>query len=199
MGYLLLLDKLDEIQEDNRTNASILLENAKSEGFLTSVDIVSEHSDRFRKIVLPSLPYIDILFLNEYEASKLSGIHLEAENINLTDVHNAVEYLIENGVRKWVILHFPGGCVAGNRHGDFVLQGSVDIPAEKIVGATGAGDAFAAGTLYGIHEGWIITDCLKSGVACAAMSLTKASCSEGVKSMEESLSISSEYGYRNLI
>lgn len=199
LGYLLLLDKLDEVHEDNRTNASILLEDAKKEGFLTSVDIVSEHSDRFKKIVLPSLPYIDILFLNEYEASKLSGIHLDAENINLTDVQKAVEYLLEYGVRKWVILHFPGGCVAGNRYGDFVLQGSVDMPAKKIVGATGAGDAFAAGTLYGIHEGWIITECLKSGVACAAMSLTKASCSEGIISMEESLRISSEYGYRNLI
>jgi len=198
LGYLLLLDKLDEVRESQRTNASILLENAQKEGFLTSVDIVSEHSNRFKKIVLPSLPYIDILFLNEYEAGKLSGIHLYAENINLTDVKKAVDLLLEYGVKRWVILHFPGGCVAGNRSGDFVFQGSVDIPSEDIIGTTGAGDAFAAGTLYGIHEGWIITECLKSGVSCAAMSLTKASCSEGVISMEESLRISSEYGYRNL-
>jgi sugar/nucleoside kinase (ribokinase family) len=199
LGYLLLLDKMDEIQDNNRTKASILLENAQKEGFLTSVDIVSEHSDRFRKIVLPSLPFIDILFLNEYEASKLSGIDLDAAHINLMDVQKAIDKLLQYGVRKWVILHFPDGCVAGNLSGDFVIQGSVDIPAEKIVGATGAGDAFAAGTLYGFHEGWIITECLQAGVSCAAMSLTKASCSDGIMSMEESLRISSEYGYRNLI
>jgi sugar/nucleoside kinase (ribokinase family) len=198
LGYLLLLDKLDEVEENNRTNASILLENAQKEGFLTSVDIVSEHSDRFKRITLPSLPYIDILFLNEYEASKLSDIVIDTGNINLSNVKKAIEQLLEYGVKKWVILHFPEGCVAGNRSGEFIIQGSVNMPADKIVGTTGAGDAFAAGTLYGIHEGWSIKDCLKAGVACAAMSLTDASCSEGVRTIDESLRVASSFGFRNL-
>jgi len=199
LGYLLLLDKLDEVKENNRTNASILLENAQKEGFLTSVDLVSEHSDRFKKIILPSLPYIDILFLNEYEASKLSGVEIETEKLNLSHVKKAIEQLLKYGVKEWVILHFPDGCVAGNSSGDFIIQGSVNIPADKIVGATGAGDAFAAGTLFGIHEGWAMQDCLKSGVSCAAMSLTEASCSDGVKSIDESLHIGTVHGYRKLI
>jgi sugar/nucleoside kinase (ribokinase family) len=198
LGYLLLLDKLDEIQENNKTNASLLLEKAQQEGFLTSVDLVSEQRDRFKKVIIPSLPYIDILFLNEYEAGKLSGINIDTENLDLSKVKEAVEKLIHYGVNKWVILHFPQGCVAGNRSGDFIMQGSVKMPGNKIVGATGAGDAFAAGTLFGIHEGWDMKECLKSGVSCAAMSLTKASCSDGIKAVDESLSIGSEYGYRNL-
>jgi len=198
LGYLLLLDKLDKIQKNNKTNASLVLEKAQQEGFMTSVDLVSESRDRFKKIVLPSLPYIDILFLNEYEASKLSGININTENLDLSKVKVAVEQLIGYGVKKWVILHFPQGCVAGNSSGDFIIQGSVKMPSKTIVGATGAGDAFAAGTLFGIHEGWDMKACLRSGVSCAAMSLTKASCSDGVKPVDKSLHIGSEYGYRNL-
>src|SRR5690606_23118010 len=67
LGYLLLLDRLDEIQDDGRTNAALVLERAKQEGFLTSVDLVSEDSDRFATLIPCALPYVDYLFLNEYE------------------------------------------------------------------------------------------------------------------------------------
>ena len=76
LGYLLLLDKLDEIQSNGRTQASEILEEAKQQGFITTVDLVSENSDRFTNIVPCALPYVDYLFLNEFEASRLAGIDL---------------------------------------------------------------------------------------------------------------------------
>ncbi len=36
-------------------------------------------------------------------------------------------------------------------------------PAEKLVNPTGAGDAFRAGFLYGLHAGWSLTDALRLG------------------------------------
>lgn len=198
LGYLLLLDKLDGIVENNRTGASLLLRQAREEGFLTSVDLVSEKSERFKEIILPSLPHTDILFCNEYEAGKLCGLLLDDVEPDIGKMERAIEKLLEYGINQWVIMHFPTGCVAGSPQGDFIIQGSVNMPTEHIVGTTGAGDAFAAGTLYGIHEGWSMQDCLRSGVCCAASSLTHASCSDGIISMKESILSGSRLGYRIL-
>jgi len=198
LGYLLLLDSLDVVHRNNRTNASFLLEEAKSMGFLTSVDLVSEHSDRFKKIILPSLPFADILFCNEYEAGKLTDIRIDPDKPDLSRAREAIDQLLGQGVREWVIMHFPSGCMAGSKSGEFLVQGSVNVPARTVVGTTGAGDAFAAGTLFGIHEGWSMQECLKSGVCCAAMSLTEASCSDGIGPMEQSLNTGSDYGFRIL-
>ena len=40
--------------------------------------------------------------------------------------------------------------------GRALALGSVAVPQSAIVGANGAGDAFAAGMLYGLHEQWPI-------------------------------------------
>jgi sugar/nucleoside kinase (ribokinase family) len=198
LGYLLLLDSLDELKRNGRTNASVLLEEARALGYKTTVDLVSENSDRFKSIIIPSLPYIDVLFCNEYEAGKLTEIDFDTENPDLDKVNEIITRLLSMGIKEWVILHFPTGCVAGNVHGDLVIQGSVKIPEDSIVGATGAGDAFAAGTLYGYHENWSMDKCLELGVSSAAMSLTQAGCSDGIGTKAECLEMGMKYGYRKL-
>ncbi len=42
------------------------------------------------------------------------------------------------------------------------------VPAGALKGANGAGDAFAAGFLYGVHEGWAYGRCLELAHASAA-------------------------------
>jgi sugar/nucleoside kinase (ribokinase family) len=60
MGYLLLLDALDEPDKQLGTKGAALLAAAQNAGFKTSVDVVSEDSDRFSKVVIPALKYVDI-------------------------------------------------------------------------------------------------------------------------------------------
>ena len=198
LGYLLLLDSLDEIKNNGLTNASLLLEEARALGFKTTVDLVSENSDRFKRIIIPSLPFIDVLFCNEYEAAKLTDIEINTEDPNPEKVKELITRLLSMGVKEWVILHFPAGCVAGNVQGELVYQGSVNLPEDLIIGTTGAGDAFAAGTLYGYHEKWPMDKCLELGVSNAAMSLTRAGCSDGIIPMEKTLQLSAQYGFRIL-
>ncbi|PPL03896.1 carbohydrate kinase family protein [Parapedobacter indicus] len=199
LGYLLLLDRLDEIQKNERTRASLVLEKAKREGFLTSVDLVSEDSDRFTTIIPCALPYVDYLFLNEYEASRLSGIDL----MEITDTvemgnrcKNVFEVIFQMGVNEWVIIHHPDGVWASHRDGRQLFQPSLQLPQEKVVGANGAGDALAAGVLLGLHEGWNMDVCLDLGVCAAAASLSHATCSDGILSQTDCLALSELYGYR---
>src|ERR1700721_2828964 len=57
LGYLLLLDKLDQPSAVFGTRAAELLDSASKLGFITSADVVSEESERFARVVLPSLPF----------------------------------------------------------------------------------------------------------------------------------------------
>jgi len=198
LGYLLLLDKLDKIGPDGSTGASRVFKKAKEYGFITSVDIVSEASVRFKEIIPPSLPYIDFLFVNEFEATMLTGIGTSDDNgeLSIEKCYQAAEALINKGVQRWAILHFPQGVLAVNRNKKRIFQPSVKLSAGNIIGAVGAGDAFAAGVLTGVHENWSMEKSLELGVCTAASSLFAATPSDSVISYKECLAIAKRYGYR---
>ncbi|MBI3878587.1 MAG: carbohydrate kinase family protein, partial [Verrucomicrobia bacterium] len=59
LGYLLLLDSLDQSDENFGTKAAALLAKAQAAGMKTSVDVVSENSNRFARIVTPALKHVD--------------------------------------------------------------------------------------------------------------------------------------------
>lgn len=196
LGYLLLLDKLDELDANGRTGASYVFQEALELGFKTSADVVSENSNRFSTVVPPSLPYINYLFVNEYEAERITGITIGKNlNIDLEKAEDAAIRLLEMGVRDWVILHFSMGALAVNKKIGSVYQPSLKVPENLIVGAAGAGDAFASGTLIGLHEEWNMQDALKLGVSAAASSLFAAGCSDGVKPWPEALALSEKFGF----
>lgn len=200
LGYLLLLDKLDIIEADGTTRGSKVLKNAKAQGLITSVDIVSERSDRFKEVIPPSLPYIDYLFVNEYEAGKITGVDTTIDgNIILKRCYEAAHRIIEMGVKQWVILHFPTGVIAVSNDGQTHYQPSINMPAEKIAGASGAGDAFAAGVLAGVHNDMDITECLNLGVCAAASSLFEPTSSDGILPSEECLKLAQLFGYREAV
>ena len=63
-GYLLLLDGMDAPDPDYGTKAARLLASVQAAGIKTSIDIVSEQSDRFARIVRPALRYCDYCIVN---------------------------------------------------------------------------------------------------------------------------------------
>jgi len=198
LGYLLLLDKLDLVETDGETRAAKVLKSAKENGLITSADIVSEKSDRFKEVIPSSLKYIDYLFVNEFEAGMISGIKTvdDKGQILPDNCYEAAAELIRMGVNKWVILHFPTGVIAVDHEGRTLFQASIDLPEDKIEGAVGAGDAFAAGVLIGVHHNKEMNTCLELGVCAAASSLFAATSSDGITSSEECLLLKQLYGFR---
>lgn len=192
VGHLLLLDALDEIGPDGESAASKLFARARSEGIKTSADLVSESSERFLPVVAPSLPHLDYLFLNEFEAEQLTGVQTSP---SLESLAHSAKALIQRGVREMVFVHSPEGVVAGNSEGWEYRQASVRLPPEKIAGAVGAGDALAAGILLGLHERWDIEATLRLGVCAAASSLLHPTSSEGVLPWRECLDLGVTFGF----
>ena len=199
LGYLLLLNRLDLPDPVYGTVAAAVLHQAQQAGFRTSVDLVSEDSDRFAKIALPALRYCDYCILNEFEAERTTGITIVREGkIDLAAAQKAAHKLLVAGAREWVVIHFPGGAIAIGARGEELVQPSIDIPQQRIAGTLGAGDAFAAGMLLGLHEAVPMSVALSYGVCVAAASLTHPTSSDGVKPLLECLRLAEDFGYRQL-
>jgi len=197
LGYLLLLDALDEPDAKFGTKAARLLASAQAAGIKTSVDVVSEDSDRFPNIVNPALKHVDYCILNEIEAGKTTGFKVRNADGGLDTValRHAAGALLQQGVRELVVIHFSEGAFARTRKGEDYWQPSLKLPQNYIVGTAGAGDAFCAGVLLGLHEGWELPRCLLTGVSIAAASLSDATCTSGVKSLGSSLALAKKYGF----
>lgn len=198
LAYLLLLDALDKPDAKFGTRAARLLAAAQEAGLKTSVDVVSENSDRFSEIVLPALKYLDYCILNEFEAGKTTGFKTRTPEGKLDTValRHAAGALLQQGVRELVVIHFPEGAFARTRRGEDVWQPALRLPPKYIAGTAGAGDAFCAGVLLGLHEGWELQRCLLTGVCIAAASLSDPTCTAGVKSLSSSLALAKRFGFQ---
>jgi sugar/nucleoside kinase (ribokinase family) len=198
LGYLLLLDMLDEPDAKFGTKAARLLATAQAAGVKTSVDVVSEDSDRFARIVNPALKHVDYCILNEIEAGKTTGFRVrqpEDGRLDLVALRHAAGTLLQQGVRELVVIHFPEGAFARTRKGEDIWQSSLKLPPNYIGGTAGAGDAFCAGVLFGLHEGWDLRRCLLTGICIATASLSDATCTSGVKSLNSSLALARKFGF----
>jgi sugar/nucleoside kinase (ribokinase family) len=199
LGYLMLLDEMDRLTPDGRSVAGRVLESARRAGLLTSVDIVSTEHPYFSEIAHAAMPHTDYLIINEIEAGKIVGHELRRYgNLDIQATAEAARALIARGVKKQVVIHFAEGALSADADGCVCRQGSLELPEGFIIGATGAGDAFAAGYLHAVHEGWSVESSLELAICTAAACLREATPSGGLRPVEQCLSYLSEMSVRSL-
>ncbi|MGY9079202.1 MAG: PfkB family carbohydrate kinase, partial [Candidatus Nanopelagicales bacterium] len=150
--------------------------------------------------VLPCLPHLSSLIINESEAGALLDVSAKVEgadkDINWNLLEGMAQGLISRGVSRLAVIHTPAGVVAADSTGKTWRQGSVKVPETQIRGTTGAGDAFAAGVVYGLHEDWGVQDCIRLGVAAAAQNVQSHLTAVGVKRFADTLAEAETFGYR---
>jgi sugar/nucleoside kinase (ribokinase family) len=78
------------------------------------------------------------------------------------------------------------------------MQGSVQVPQRAIASTVGAGDAFAAGVLHGLHEGFGIGQILRDGVAVAAACLRGTGGSDAILPLAQCRELALAHGFRTL-
>jgi sugar/nucleoside kinase (ribokinase family) len=190
-GYLLLLDKMDA---DDGAGVARVLAKAKASGLTTSIDLVSEDSDRFSRVVTPALEFCDLAFMNEFEASRLTGVALVEAGVFRADrVCQARRALDFQGT---LVLHWEDGAASCDASGVATWQGSVNLPASEIASVVGSGDAFAAGYLLAHLLGRNVKDCLRLGVCAAAACVRGYTCTDAMISQAECLSLGEHHGFR---
>jgi 5-dehydro-2-deoxygluconokinase len=81
-----------------------------------------------------------------------------------------------------VIKHGKDGSIAYTEDG-LSHKGSI-FPA-KVIKTFGAGDSYAAGFLYGLMQGWEISDCMAFGGAAASIVISSHSCSDAMPTVDQ--------------
>ena len=178
VGYITLLGKLDKFSGKNTRLSKILIE-AKKKDIITVLDLVSNNDPTFQKVVLSALPNTDYLLLNEIEAELLfkRPIINSKKKLNKKLITNLSKKLFLKGINKALIIHHAKESLYLSRD-EIIHTNSQTINKRKIINSVGAGDAFCAAFIYGIHESWDTKKTLKKAHA-AGGAMMKVDSSSG--------------------
>ncbi|NCB92068.1 MAG: carbohydrate kinase family protein [Clostridia bacterium] len=148
-----------------------VLKKIKSETEATvSFDVGWDSTGEWKKEIKELFPYIDVLFMNETEA-----IHYGHQDNAVKAAHD-----FSKTCGMAVIKMGKAGSLAV-KDGEEYMQASYTV---KAVDTTGAGDSFNAGFVYGFLSKKSIEECLKTGNACGALSVTALGGNTGFPTIE---------------
>ena len=200
IGYILLLNALDEPDDECGSKMARLLRSAQAHGLKTSIDVVSEASDRFTRLVPPAMRYTDYCIINEHEAQQTTGIPLRDDDGRLlcANMPGALRAMKAMGVSTWAVIHCPEDAFGLDEADALVVRGSLNLPKGAIVDSVGAGDAFCAGVLLGAEKGYALADAIDLGSAAAAASLSAPGATQGLRTEAEVMKLFDKYGRREL-
>ena len=147
---------------------------AREGGTRIVLDVVvpSGRTDLSLDAVQGLLPLVDFFLPNEDEARALTGE---------TDPRRQAERLLEAGARAVVVKRGERGAYVCGGGEAFALP----APPVNAVEPAGAGDAFAAGLIVGILEGWELEQSVRFASVIGGSACTALGCYAGVFSREE--------------
>lgn len=199
LGLLGLHRQLDNSRDGEDNGWVSVLKQAKQAGLQTNIELVSIDAGNIRELCLPCLPWLDTLIVNDYEIGALADITTirstgrSGENGDgggeavPEQCVRAAKKVLSLGNMEHVVVHYPAGAVCVSSGGEVTEMVSVTVDRETIASTVGAGDAFAAGMLYGLHEHWSVEKSLQLAHAVAAASLRSPTTVGSVESVESCL------------
>jgi sugar/nucleoside kinase (ribokinase family) len=157
-----------------RTGAETLA-RANSVGWTTSLDTGHDTRGEWMGVLEPCLENIGLLFANEAEALKISG---------LADVRAAARLFVASGVKTVVIKRGSNGCAVFGEGGTEIWAAGFPV---QSIDTTGAGDCFTGGFLAGFYKGGTLQEAAQLGNACGALSASRTGSVSGLKNYQETL------------
>jgi sugar/nucleoside kinase (ribokinase family) len=170
---------------------------ARQAGLITNLELPSIEGERLAALARPCLPYLDLLVVNDTEIGGIADVKTIKDGV--TDIQacmSGAKAVLTQGAMQVVVVHFPAGAIAVTRDGTTFKHPSVRVPPNAVAGANGAGDAFAAGFLYAMHEEWGLERAIALAHAAAAASLRAMSTSGAVETWAACLALADQWGWR---
>ncbi len=134
---------------------AMLCEGARLQQYLLAIDGVSPAK---AKRLPKGLGNVGVLFTNAAQVTELT---------RQSSGRKGVERMLKRGIRNMVATMGQHGLILAEDEKITVM----DAPDVPIVSVSGAGDAVAAGTLFGLSRGQLLVDSVMCGVALAALVL----------------------------
>jgi len=169
VGGALLMEALD-----GEPTAALLAE-AQARGVLTSLDTAFDPTGRWSR-ALPCLPHLDLMTPSLAEARGISGER---------DPAAVAAWLRRRGVGRVALKMGADGCWASGEGFEGPIPG---LPVRSLDG-TGAGDAFAAGLLFGTLAGWPFERAARFANAVGALATTAVGAVAGLLGADETLAL----------
>ena len=192
-------ERMDAPWGDDHNGWVTTLKKARATGLMCNIELASIAQERIAPLVRPCLPHLDLLIVNDAEIGGIAGVDTARDGT--TDVaacQRATRIVLDAGAMRFVVVHFPTGAVVAGRD-NTATRPSVRVPQDQVKGANGAGDAFAAGFLYAVHQDWPVADALALAHATAAASLRSISTVGAVASWSQCLELADRWGWREPI
>lgn len=168
VGGFLVQPKLDQ------TALARLFKFSKERGLLTFLDVIVPAGKKYdvAGTVAEALPYTDVFLPNDDEAALLTGKDDPLEQARI---------FLEHGCGVAVITMGEKGAVVRTK------RETLRAPAFKVevVDPSGAGDAFDAGFIWGMLQGWEMRRTLEFAAALGASACLKLGCTPGVFTLPE--------------
>jgi 5-dehydro-2-deoxygluconokinase len=194
-------------REPARSATFLACERARAAGRTVYLDLDFRadqwHDARAYGVVVRSLlPLVDVAFgtVEEVNAAMLQRV----EDVEIT--HQQISAPIVRGdvdanVRAMLAVPAGPGAVVVKRGRDgariHLRNGeTLDAPGYpvEVVNVLGAGDAFAAGFIYGRSQGWDWVRSARLGNACGAIVVTRHGCANFMATLEEALALADAHG-----
>lgn len=201
IGYILLLDSLDKEDSEYGTVMARLLHKIQERGIKTSVDVVSDSTADYKAKILPALKYCNYAIMNEIESTMLTNLAPANEDgsPNTENIRKTMEFMASCGVKDKIIIHCKkAGFCYDVPSGRFSMVGSLNIPSDEIKGSVGAGDAFCAGSLYGIYNNYDDVRLLEFASSAAAANLFAENSIDGMLEKEKIEKLAAKYGRKEI-
>lgn len=160
--------------------AARILRAARAAGVRTSLDTAWDFSGRWRTLIEPCLPYLDLFVPSIEEARQIAGRE---------DPDSVASFFLDYGIRIVALKMGSQGCYVKTREEAFALP----VYPVKAVDATGAGDAFAGGFLAGIAKGWDLRRTTRLANAAGALCVTAVGATAGVRSLAETVEFMKQF------
>lgn len=150
-----------------------IFKDAKAGGLILCADMTKCKNRETVQDLREALLYLDYLFPNLEEAQMVTG---------KTDPDEAADAFLECGVKTVVIKLGQKGCLIKSKD----IRALVPAYSNAVcVDTTGAGDAFAAGFLYGLSEGMPPVECARFGNAAASAAIEEFGAVVGVRDLAQ--------------
>ena len=153
-----------------RRHAPAILRMARERGMTTSADTQWDTEGEWMSVLRPSLPYLDLLFVNHDEARLLTG---------QPDPRLATAALTAAGAPSTIVKLGPAGCLVEGEHVPGFAVNALD--------ATGAGDCFVAGFLAALSRGFDYRSAARIGNAVGALSVQQTGAADGLLDWSQTL------------
>jgi sugar/nucleoside kinase (ribokinase family) len=174
-----------------------VLKAARAAGLKANLELCPVADAVNRGLTRPCLPFLDYLIINDAEAGAVTDTAtVTAGATDFAACEKAAAAILADSAAELVVVHFPSGAIAVARDGTVAQKPSVRAPRDAVKGSNGAGDAFAAGMLIGLHEGWPLDRSLALANASAAASLRSITTNGAVENWRDCLALAERWGWR---